>query len=550
MSNKIIIVGGVAGGASAAARLRRLDESSSVILVERGEYISFANCGLPYYIGETIKERSKLLVQTVPGLSSRYQLDIRNLSEVTSIQRQEKQVTIKNLRAGDIYTESYDYLILSPGAKPIVPDIPGLSESRNVFTLRNIPDTDRIKQYIEKEKPKEAVVVGGGFIGLEMAENLAEHGIQVTLIEMANQVMAPLDYEMASIVHSHLMEQGVRLILEDGVRAFHDGGSRIELSSGLLVSTDMTLLSIGVRPENVLAVEAGLQVNERGGIRVNAHMQTSDPHIYAIGDAIEVNDYIHQSPAIIPLAGPANKQGRLVADRIYGKSSSYKGTLGSSIAKVFELTVAATGSNEKRLKQMNIPYQAIHIHPLSHAGYYPGAYPISLKLLFHPESGQIYGAQAVGTDGVDKRIDVIATAIKGTLNVWDLTEVELAYAPPYSSAKDPIHYAGYVASNILDGLVETVQWFEMNDLVSSGATLIDVREPSEREAGYIEGSINIPLNDLRSRLKDLPQNETLYVTCQVGLRGYLAARILTEHGFRVKNLDGGWKTYASVYKSS
>ncbi|AWP28294.1 CoA-disulfide reductase [Paenibacillus sp. Cedars] len=550
MGNKIIIVGGVAGGASAAARLRRLDESSSIILVERGEYISFANCGLPYYIGETIQERSKLLVQTVPGLSSRYQLDIRNLSEVTSIQRQEKQVTIKNLRTGDIYTESYDYLILSPGAKPIVPDIPGLSESRNVFTLRNIPDTDRIKQYIEKEKPKEAVVVGGGFIGLEMAENLAEHGIQVTLIEMANQVMAPLDYEMASIVHSHLMEQGVRLILEDGVRAFHDGGSRIELSSGLLVSTDMTLLSIGVRPENVLAVEAGLQVNERGGIRVNAHMQTSDPHIYAIGDAIEVNDYIHQSPAIIPLAGPANKQGRLVADRIYGKNSSYKGTLGSSIAKVFELTVAATGSNEKRLKQMNIPYQAIHIHPLSHAGYYPGAYPISLKLLFHPESGQIYGAQAVGADGVDKRIDVIATAIKGNLNVWDLTEVELAYAPPYSSAKDPINYAGYVASNILDGLVETVQWFEMNDLVSSGATLIDVREPSEREAGYIEGSINIPLNDLRSRLKDLPQNETLYVTCQVGLRGYLAARILTEHGFRVKNLDGGWKTYASVYKSS
>ncbi|OMF66064.1 CoA-disulfide reductase [Paenibacillus glucanolyticus] len=550
MGNKIIIVGGVAGGASAAARLRRLDERSSIILVERGEYISFANCGLPYYIGETIQERSKLLVQTVPGLSSRYQLDVRNLSEVTSIQREEKQVTIKNLRTGDIYTESYDYLILSPGAKPMVPDIPGLSESRNVFTLRNIPDTDRIKQYIEKKKPKQAVIVGGGFIGLEMAENLAEQGIQVTLIEMANQVMAPLDYEMASIVHSHLMEQGVRLILEDGVRAFHDGGSRIELSSGQLVSTDMTFLSIGVRPENVLAVESGLQVNERGGIRVNAHMQTSDPHIYAIGDAIEVNDYIHQSPAIIPLAGPANRQGRLVADHIYGKSSSYKGTLGSSIAKVFELTVAATGSNEKRLKQMKIPYQAIHIHPLSHAGYYPGAYPISLKLLFHPESGQIYGAQAVGADGVDKRIDVIATAIKGNLNVWDLTEVELSYAPPYSSAKDPINYAGYVASNILDGLVETVQWFEMNDLVSSGATLIDVREPSERGAGYIEGSINIPLNDLRSRLKDLPQNETLYVTCQVGLRGYLAARILTEHGFRVKNLDGGWKTYASVYKPS
>lgn len=550
MGNKIIIVGGVAGGASAAARLRRLDENSDLILVERGEYVSFANCGLPYYIGETIQDRRKLLVQTVPGLSSRYQLDIRILSEVTSIQREEKTVTIQNLTTGDIYTESYDYLILSPGAKPVVPAIPGLSESRNVFTLRNIPDTDRIKQYIDEEHPREAVVVGGGFIGLEMAENLSDRGIQVTLIEMANQVMAPLDYEMASIVHSHLKEKGVRLILEDGVHAFHDGGKHIELSSGQTIFADMTLLSIGVRPENRLAVDADLQVNERGGIRVNAYMQTSDPHIYAIGDAVEVNDYIHQSPAIIPLAGPANRQGRLVADHIYGKGSRYKGTLGSSIAKVFDLTVAATGTNEKRLKQMNIPYQAIHIHPSSHAGYYPGAYPISLKLLFHPDSGQIYGAQAIGVDGVDKRIDVIATAIKGNLNVWDLTEVELSYAPPYSSAKDPVNYAGYVASNILDGLVETIQWFEIDEQVKNGATLIDVREPKERDNGYIAGSIGIPLNELRSRLNDLPQNETLYVTCQVGLRGYLAARILTEHGFSVKNLDGGWKTYASVYKPS
>lgn len=316
MGNKIIIVGGVAGGASAAARLRRLDENSDLILVERGEYVSFANCGLPYYIGETIQDRRKLLVQTVPGLSSRYQLDIRILSEVTSIQREEKTVTIQNLTTGDIYTESYDYLILSPGAKPVVPAIPGLSESRNVFTLRNIPDTDRIKQYIDEEHPREAVVVGGGFIGLEMAENLSDRGIQVTLIEMANQVMAPLDYEMASIVHSHLKEKGVRLILEDGVHAFHDGGKHIELSSGQTIFADMTLLSIGVRPENRLAVDADLQVNERGGIRVNAYMQTSDPHIYAIGDAVEVNDYIHQSPAIIPLAGPANRQGRLVADQI------------------------------------------------------------------------------------------------------------------------------------------------------------------------------------------------------------------------------------------
>ncbi|MGG4095089.1 CoA-disulfide reductase [Paenibacillus lautus] len=550
MSKKIVIVGGVAGGASAAARLRRLDESSTIILVERGEYISFANCGLPYYIGETIQDRNKLMVQTVPGLSSRYQLDIRNLSEVTSIQRDEKMVTIKNLKTGETYTESYDYLILSPGAKPIVPDIPGLSESRNVFTLRNIPDTDRIKQFVDNDNPKEAVVVGGGFIGLEMAENLADRGIQVTVIEMANQVMAPLDYEMAAIVHSHLKEKGVRLILEDGVRAFHDGGQRIELSSGKQIRTDMILLSIGVRPENVLAVDAALPVNDRGGIQVNEYLQTADPNIYAIGDAIEVRDFILQSPTIIPLAGPANRQGRLVADHIYGKNNRYKGTLGSSIAKIFDLTVAATGANEKRLKQMNAPYQAIHIHPSSHAGYYPGAYSISLKLLFHPETGQIYGAQAVGADGVDKRIDVIATAIKGNLSVWDLTELELSYAPPYSSAKDPVNYAGYVASNMLDGLVEAVQWDEIDDLVRKGATLIDVREPKERDAGYIEGSINIPLNDLRNRLKELPENETLYVTCQVGLRGYLAARILAEHGFSVKNLDGGWKTYAAVYKPS
>ncbi|WP_456289930.1 CoA-disulfide reductase [Paenibacillus sp. AK002] len=550
MGQKIVIVGGVAGGASAAARLRRLDESSTIVLVERGEYISFANCGLPYYIGETITDRNKLMVQTVPGLSRRYDLDIRNLSEVTSILRDKKMVAIKNLATGETYTESYDYLILSPGAKPVVPDIPGLSDARNVFTLRNIPDTDRIKQYVDDVQPKEAIIVGGGFIGLEMAENLADRGVQVTVIEMANQVMAPLDYEMAAIIQSHLKDKGVRLILEDGVEAFHDGGQQIELSSGKRISTEMTLLSIGVRPESTLASAAGLPVNDRGGIQVNEYMQTADPSIYAIGDAIEVKDYVLQSQAFIPLAGPANRQGRLVADHIYGKSNYYKGTLGSSIAKVFDLTVAATGVYEKRLKQMNLPYQAIHIHPSSHAGYYPGAYPISLKLLFHPETGQIYGAQAVGADGVDKRIDVIATAIKGNLNVWDLTELELSYAPPYSSAKDPVNYAGYVAANILDGLVDTVQWHEIDDLVGKGATLIDVREPKERESGYIQGSINIPLNDLRSRLKELPENETLYVTCQVGLRGYLAARILTEHGFRVKNLDGGWKTYSSAYKPS
>lgn len=548
MSKKIVIVGGVAGGASAAARLRRLDETSTIVLVERGEYISFANCGLPYYIGETIQDRSKLMVQTVEGMGKRFKLDIRNLSEVISIHREDKTVSIKNLSTEEVYTESYDQLILSPGAKPIVPNIPGLDEAKDVFTLRNIPDTDQIKQYIDQRKPAEAVVVGGGFIGLEMAENLADRGVKVTLIEMANQVMAPLDYEMASIVHTHLKEKGVTLILEDGVKALSNQGKTIELSSGKKVSTDMIILSIGVRPENGLAVDAGLDIGERGGIIVNEYMQTSDESIYAIGDAVQIMDYIHQSPAMIPLAGPANRQGRLVADHIYGKNVPYKGTLGTSIAKVFDLTVAATGSNEKKLKQLGLPYQAIHIHPASHAGYYPGAYPIALKLLFNPDNGQIYGAQAVGKDGVDKRMDIIATAIKGNLDVHDLTEIELSYAPPYSSAKDPVNYAGYVASNIMDGQVDTVQWHEIDDLLRAGATLIDVREPAERNAGFIQGSINIPLNDLRDRMHELPKDETLYVSCQVGLRGYLASRILAENGFQVKNLDGGWKTYASVQR--
>ncbi|WP_199794984.1 CoA-disulfide reductase [Paenibacillus faecalis] len=548
MSKKIVIVGGVAGGASAAARLRRLDEESTIVMVERGEHISFANCGLPYYIGESIKERSKLMVQTVEGMSKRFNLDIRNLSEVVSIQRNEKTVSIKNLTTGEVSSESYDHLILSPGAKPIVPNLQGLNEAKDIFTLRNIPDTDRIKQFVDEEKPARAVVVGGGFIGLEMAENLAERGIQVTIIEMANQVMAPLDYEMASIVHTHLKEKGVNLILEDGVKAISDQGKTIELSSGNKVSTDMIILSIGVRPENQLAIDAGLEVGERGGIKVNEYMQTSDESIYAIGDAIEVVDYIHQNPAMIPLAGPANRQGRMVADHIYGKNVSYKGTLGTSIAKVFDLTVAATGSNEKRLKQLDLPYRAVHIHPNSHAGYYPGAYPISLKLLFNPENGQIYGAQAVGKDGVDKRIDVIATAIKGNLDVFDLTELELSYAPPFSSAKDPVNYAGYVASNMMEGSVDTVQWHEIDELIKSGATLIDVRDSDELHVGYIEGSVHIPLNELRHRMDELPKNETLYVSCQVGLRGYLASRILTGNGFKVKNLDGGWKTYASVFQ--
>ncbi|SFA77975.1 MULTISPECIES: CoA-disulfide reductase [unclassified Bacillus (in: firmicutes)] len=547
MPKKIVIVGGVAGGATAAARLRRLDETSTIVLFERGEHISFANCGLPYYIGETIKDRKKLLVQTVEGMSKKFNLDIRNLTEVVEINREKKTISAKNLLTNKVYEESYDTLILSPGAKPIVPNIEGLSEAKNVFTLRNIPDTDRIKSFVDEQHPGRAVVIGGGFIGLEMAENLVERGISVTVVELGKQVMTPIDYEMASIVHSHLRDKGVDLILEDGVKAFKSNGSTIELASGKKICTDMAILSIGVSPENKLAIMAGLDVGERGGIQVNEFLQTNDSNIFALGDAIEVKDYINGNAAMIPLAGPANRQGRIVANNVYGKNEKYKGTLGTAIAKIFDLAVAATGLNEKQLKQLGKKYQAVHIHPSSHAGYYPGAAPIALKLLFNPDSGTIYGAQAVGEDGVDKRIDVIATAIKGNLTVYDLTEIELSYAPPFSSAKDPVNMAGYVASNMMEGDVSTVQWDEIDEIAENGGLLIDVREPIEREMGFIKGSINIPLGEIRDRLDEIPKDKTIYVSCQVGLRGYLASRILSENGYDVKNLDGGWKTYSSVY---
>ncbi|MGJ7922702.1 CoA-disulfide reductase [Neobacillus sp. LXY-4] len=551
MGKKIVIVGGVAGGATAAARLRRIDEEAEIVLFERGEYISFANCGLPYYIGEVIEQREMLLVQTVEGMSRRFNLDIRNLSEVVKINRDEKTVSVKHVVTGDTYEEKYDALLLSPGAKPLVPNFQGLNEANNVFTLRNIPDTDNIKDFVDNKKPSHAVVVGGGFIGLEMAENLVERGVKVTIVEMANQVMAPIDFEMAAIVEQHLKDKGVELILEDGVKSIEDAGKALFLSSGKRIATDMILLSIGVRPENQLAVDAGLDVGERGGIKVNEYMQTSDESIYAIGDAIEVTDYINENPAMIPLAGPANRQGRIVANNIIkGNKEKYPGTLGTSIAKIFDLAVAATGNNEKTLKRLGIDYEVVHIHPASHAGYYPGGSQIALKLIFDRETGKIYGAQAVGANGADKRIDVIATAIKGGLTVHDLTELELAYAPPFSSAKDPVNYAGYVASNIIDEGIETVQWHEIDEIIAGGGLLIDVREPVERENGFISGSDCIPLDQLRQNINELPKDQTIYVSCQVGLRGYLAARILLAHGFKVKNLDGGWKTYCPVKSKS
>lgn len=550
MTQKIIIVGGVAGGATAAARLRRISEDVDIILVERGEHISFANCGLPYYIGETIKDRSKLLVQSVKGMSERFNLDIRNLSEVISINPEVKNVTIKNLQTGEVYEESYDKLLLSPGARPIVPPIPGINDHQTLFTLRNIPDTDKIKNYVDSHNPKKAVVIGGGFIGIEMAENLVDRGIEVTIIEMANQIMAPIDFEMASILHTHLKEKGVKLLLENGVESFADQGKKIILSNGIEIETEMTILSIGVRPENELAKVAGLELAERGGIVVNEFLQTSNEYIYAVGDAVEVVDYISGTKAMIPLAGPANRQGRIAANNMMGKKEKYQGTLGTSIAKVFDLTIAATGNNEKTLRRLVVPYEVVHIHPSSHAGYYPGAAPIALKLIFDKETGKIFGAQAVGADGVDKRIDVIATAILGGLTVEDLTNLELSYAPPYSSAKDPVNMAGYVASNIMGGELEMIQWHEVDAIVATGGILIDVREPMEREFGFIEGSINIPLNDLRCKMTELPLDKPIYVSCQVGLRGYLATRILNNSGFKAINLDGGWKTYSSVYGSN
>ncbi|GAM11980.1 CoA-disulfide reductase [Mesobacillus selenatarsenatis] len=547
MAKKVVIVGGVAGGATTAARLRRLDEQTEIVMIERGEYISFANCGLPYYIGGAIQERDALLVQTVEGMSKKFNMDIRNLSEVNRIDRERKVVEIKNLKTGETYEESYDVLVLSPGASPIKPPIPGISEAEALFTLRNIPDTDKIKAYVDKQQPKKATVIGGGFIGVEMAENLWERGVEVTLVEMADQIMAPIDFEMASILHQHLREKGVNLVLEDGVKSFEKNGKLINLNSGKQIDTDLVILAIGVAPENKLAKESGLELGLRGAIRVNERLQTADQSIYAIGDAIEVKDYINGQATHIPLAWPANRQGRIVADHINGIDSKYQGTLGTSIAKVFDMTVAATGNNEKTLKRLGISYDVVHVHPSSHAGYYPGAFPIALKLIFDRETGKIFGAQAVSYDGADKRIDVLATAIKGGMTIFDLPDLELAYAPPYSSAKDPVNMAGYAAKNLAEGLVETVQWHEINDILTGGGYLIDVREPIERDMGMIEGSVNIPLGELRDRLDEIPTKE-VYVYCQVGLRGYLATRILMQAGFKVKNLDGGYKTYSCVYE--
>ncbi|CAK7001099.1 FAD-dependent oxidoreductase [Tissierella sp.] len=551
MSKKVVIVGGVAGGATALARLRRLDEDIQIVLFERGEYVSFANCGLPYYIGGTIENRDSLLVQTPQSIMERFNVDVRIKSEVTKIFKEDKKVLVKDLKNDKTYEEYYDYLILSTGSTPLKPPIPGIN-SPNIFSLWNIPDTDTIKSYVDEKSPKSAIVVGGGFIGLEMAENLHDLGLKVSIVEMLDQVMAPIDYEMAQIVHEHLKSKGVDLRLKDGVSKFEYSSemTTITLQSGAEIKGDIVILSIGIRPNGELAKDAGLEVNQRGGIIVDKYLKTSDDFIYAIGDVIEVKDYVNNVQTMVPLAGPANKQGRIVANNILGSEEEYKGTQGTSIAKVFDLTVANTGTNEKTLNRLGKEYKKDYfiaiIHSNSNAGYYPGALPMTIKLIFDFD-GKILGSQIVGYEGVDKRIDVIATAIRFGGKVSDLTELELAYAPPYSSAKDPVNMVGFAAENQLLGKVDIVLWKELEELDKENIIILDVREKEEINMGYIENSINIPLGQLRNRLGELDKNKSYILYCAVGLRGYIGTRILAQNGFIAKNLAGGFNTYKTMF---
>ncbi len=540
---RLLIVGGVAGGASAAARARRLSEDVEIIMFERGEHISFANCGLPYYLGGIIKDRKRLLVQTREGMQNRYKIDVRVNSEVIKIDRDKKEVVVLDKQTGNEYSERYDKLILSPGAEPIKPKLPGV-DSRLVKTLRNMKDCDEIYNVIEENNPACAVIVGGGYIGLEMAEALKHRGMKVTIVELMEQVMGPVDPEMATPIHQHLQLKGVDLRLGTSVDGFSEDGNRlrVHLSTGETLECGLAILSVGVRPEVKLARDAGLELGERGGIKVDEHLRTSDSDIFAIGDAIEVMDFVGKFPTLIPLAGPANRQGRIAADNALGRDSVYSGTQGTGICKIFELSIGMTGLSEKILKKIGKKYEKIYVHPANHASYYPGAHPISLKLIFDPENGRILGAQAAGMEGVDKRIDLLAMAIRGGLTVFDLQEMELCYAPPFGSAKDPVNYAGFVASNVISGDMHICH---VEDVMNPGENqvILDVRSPKELEAGSIPGNINIPIDELRDRLGELDRDKEYLVYCRVGLRGYLACRILTHNGFKCRNLTGGYKTY-------
>lgn len=543
---KHVIIGGVAGGATAAARIRRVDEQAEIVLLEKGDYISYANCGLPYYVGGKITDREKLFVQTPESFGKRFAVDVRVGNEVTAIDVANKMLTVRK-KDGTSYTESYDKLLLSPGADPVRPPLKGI-DLEGIFTLRSVNDTDRIKQYIKSHEIKNAVVVGAGFIGLEMAENLYEAGANVSIVEMGNQVMAPVDFSIASHVHQHLLSKGVALFLEQGVSHFEQGenGLKVCLQNGKKLDADIVLLSIGVRPSTTLARTAGLKIGETGGIWVDEYLQTSEKDIYAVGDAIEYPHPLTGKPWLNYLAGPANRQGRIVADNMAkGNMVRYEGAIGTSVAKVFDMTVASTGLAAKRLKQMEIPYVSSTTHSSSHAGYYPDALPLTIKLTFDPQSGKLYGGQCVGYDGVDKRIDQIALLIKMGGTVYDLMKVEHAYAPPFSSAKDPVAIAGYAAANIVNGTMPIVTWRELSGMKREQIMLIDVRTAEEFSFGSIEGAVNIPLDDIRNRLDEIPHDKEIVLFCAIGLRGYLAQRILMSRGYKhVKNLSGGYKTYS------
>ncbi|MBY6234890.1 FAD-dependent oxidoreductase [Vibrio harveyi] len=561
--SKIVIIGGVAGGASAAARARRLSEDAEIIMFERGPFVSFANCGLPYHIGGDIQERSKLLLQTPESFLARFNVDVRVMNEVVSINRQDKTVTVKNLLDGSEYQESYDFLLLSPGAGPVVPPIPGI-DNPLTHSLRNIPDMDRIIKTIETNKVEHATVVGGGFIGLEMMEAFHQLGVKTTLVEMADQVMTPVDREMAGFAHAEIREKGVDLRLgvalssvefvanqsvanieagEDDTHQHLQGKLTLSLNNGDQLDTDILIMAIGVRPETKLAQEAGLQIGALGGIYTNEYMQTSDPSIYAVGDAVEEKDFVTREQTLVPLAGPANRQGRMAADNMLGRQQTYQGTQGTAICKIFDLAVASTGKNEKQLKRDNITYEKVYVHTASHASYYPGAETVSFKMLFDPATGKILGAQAVGKDGVDKRIDVMAVAQRAGMTVEQLQHLELTYAPPYGSAKDVINQAAFVANNIIKGDATAIHFDEIDNL-SEDQVLLDVRNPGELESvGFIDGAINIPVDQLRQRMNELPKDKEIVIYCQVGLRGNVAYRQLVNSGFKARNLLGGYRTY-------
>ena len=545
-TGRLLIIGGVAGGASAAARARRLCETSSIIVFDRGPFVSFANCGLPYFVGDVIKEESNLIVASPQLFKERFNIEVRVRHEVTAIDRDKREITVKDLESGRVMREAYDALVLAPGALAVRPPVPGVDRP-GVFVLRTIPDSRRIRDWMRERKATRAAIVGGGFIGLEMAENLARRGLQVTVLDLADQLLPPFDPEMAAPVEEHLRARGIAFRLGDGLAAFEDGpdgGFVVRTQSGATIPTDLAILGVGVRPETTLARDAGLEIGERGGIRVDAGMRTNDPHIWAVGDAVEVTDVVTGQSGLVPLAGPANRQGRIAADNICGRESRFRGVQATAVVGAFGLTAAVTGASEKALRRAGREdFEVVYLHPGHHVGYFPGARPIHIKLIFRKPDGLILGAQAVGEEGVDRRIDVIAMAIQKGATVFDLEEAELCYAPQFGAAKDPVNFAGMIAANVLRGDLPLAHW---EDVGKEGSVLVDVRQPDEFESDHIPGAINIPLTEMRDRLDELPRDREVLLCCGVGQRSYYATRALLQRGVRVRNLPGGLQTYRSM----